>query len=82
MSRNFCVPQRVAVQFIFSANVQCPTGTQTRPPGWPAFFSIPNPTQFSFENHQVAGNLKHLVLLDILGKPEVSGTTRYFGYHP
>ena len=39
-------------------------------------------TRFSFRNHRVAGNLKHRVLPDISGKPEVSGTTRYFGYHP
>ena len=34
------------------------------------------PTRFSFENHRVAGNLKHRVLP---GKPKDSGTTRYFG---
>ena len=52
------------------------------PTRYPVFFSIPDPTRFSFRNHRVAGNPKHRVLLDISGKPEVSGTTRYFGYHP
>ena len=58
---------------------QCPVGTRTRP-ATRYFFSYP--TQFSFGNHRVAGNPKHRVLPDISGKPEVSGTTRYFGYHP
>ena len=42
----------------------------------------PDPTWFSFENHQVAGNLIFQVLPDISGKHEVSGITRtrYFGY--
>ena len=48
---------------------------------YPVFISIPDPTQFSFGNHRVAGNPKHRVLPNISGKPEVSGTTRYFGYH-
>ena len=51
------------------------------PTRYPVFISIPDPTRFSFRN-QVAGNPKHWVLPDISGKPEVSGTTRYFGYHP
>ena len=38
-------------------------------------------TRFSFGNHWVAGNPKHRVLPNISGKPEVSGTTRHFGYH-
>ena len=49
---------------------------------YPVFLSIPDPTRFSFRNHRVAGNPKHRVLPDISGKPEVSGTTRYSGYHP
>ena len=52
------------------------------PTRYPVFLSIPDPTRFSFRNHRVAGNPKHRVLPDISGKPEVSGTTRYFGYHP
>ena len=52
------------------------------PTRYPIFLSIPDPTRFSFRNHRVAGNPKHWVLPDISGKPEVSGTTRYFGYHP
>ena len=52
------------------------------PTRYPVFLSIPDPTRFSFGNHRVAGNPKHRVLPDISGKPEVSGTTRYFGYHP
>ena len=52
------------------------------PTRYPVFISIPDPTRFSFRNHRVAGNPKHRVLPDISGKPEVSGTTRYFGYHP
>ena len=52
------------------------------PTRYPVFLSIPDPTQFSFRNHRVAGNPKHRVLPDISGKPEVSGTTRYSGYHP
>ena len=52
------------------------------PTRYPVFLSIPDPTRFSFRNHRVAGNPKHRVLPDILGKPEVSGTTRYLGYHP
>jgi len=52
------------------------------PTRYPVFRSIPDPTRFSFRNHRVAGNPKHRVLPDISGKPEVSGTTRYFGYHP
>ena len=50
------------------------------PTRYPVFFSIPDPTRFSFENHRVAGNPKYRVLPDISGKPEVSGITRYFGY--
>ena len=52
------------------------------PTRYPVFLSIPDPTRFSFRYHRVAGNPKHRVLPDISGKPEVSGTTRYFGYHP
>ena len=52
------------------------------PTRYPVFLSIPDPTRFSFGNHRVAGNPKHRVLPDISGKPEVLGTTRYFGYHP
>ena len=52
------------------------------PTRYPVFISIPDPTRFSFRNHRVAGNPKHWVLPDISGKPEVSGTTRYSGYHP
>ena len=52
------------------------------PTSYPVFLSIPDPTRFSFGNHRVAGNPKHRVLPDISGKPEVSGTTQYFGYHP
>ena len=51
------------------------------PTRYPVFLSVPDLTQFSFRNHRVAGNPKHRVLPDILCKPEVSGTTRYFGYH-
>ena len=40
---------------------------------YPVFLSIPDPTRFSFGNHQVAGNPKHQVL------PDISGITRYFG---
>ena len=50
------------------------------PTRYPVFFSIPDPTRFSFENHRVAGNPKYRVLPDISGKPEVSGITRCFGY--
>ena len=57
---------------------QCPAGTRTRPATW-HFFRYP--TRFSFGNHRVAGNPKHWVLPDISVKPEVSGITRYFGYH-
>ena len=63
-------------------------GWEPVPSGYPnptwysVFHSIPDPTRFSFENHRVAGNPKHRVLPDISGKPEVSGSTRYFGYHP
>ena len=52
------------------------------PTRYPVFLLIPDPTQFSFRNHRVAGNPKHRVLPDISGKPEVSGTTRHLGYHP
>ena len=52
------------------------------PTRYPVFLSIPDPTRFSFRNHRVAGNQEHRVLPDISGKPEVLGTTRYFGYHP
>ena len=45
------------------------------PTRYPVFLSLPDPTRFSFRNHQVAGNPKHRVLPDISGKPEVSGTT-------
>ena len=51
------------------------------PTRYSVFLSIPDLTRFSFRNHWVAGNPKHQVLPDISGKPEVSGTTRYFGYH-
>ena len=44
--------------------------------------SITDPTRFSFGNHRVAGNPKHRVLPNILGKREVLGTTRYFGNQP
>ena len=50
------------------------------PTRYPVFFAIPDPTRFSFGNHRVAGNPKYRVLLDISGKPEVLGITRYFGY--
>ena len=52
------------------------------PTCYPVFLLIPDPTRFIFGNDRVAGNPKHRVLPDISGKPEVSGTTRYFGYHP
>ena len=35
-----------------------------------SFDTRPDPTRFSFRNHRVAGNRKHRVLPDILGKPE------------
>ena len=62
------------------------------PTRYAVFLSIPDPTRFSFRNHQVAGNPnigyypifrvnpKFRVLPNISGKPKVSGTTRYFGY--
>ena len=50
------------------------------PTRYPVFLSIPDPTRFSFENHQVAGNPKYRVLPGISGKHEVLGITRYFGY--
>ena len=62
-----------------SGGHQCPAGTRTRPATWYLFWY---PTRFSFRNHWVAGNPKHRVLPDISGIPEVSGTTRYSGYHP
>ena len=52
------------------------------PTRYPVFLLIPDPTRFSFRNHRVAGNPKHRVLPNILGKPRLSGTTRYSGYHP
>ena len=61
-----------------SASQQCPAGTRTQP-ATRYFFRYP--TRFSFRNHRVACNPKHRVLPDILGKPEVSGTTGYF-FHP
>ena len=51
------------------------------PTRYPIFLSIPDPTRFSFIKQRVWGNPKHQVLPDISGKPEVLGTTRYFGYH-
>ena len=56
-----------------------PSGYPTR---YPVFLSIPDLTRFSFGNYRVAGNPKHQVLPDISGQPEVSGTTRSFGYYP
>ena len=67
---------------------RCPMGLLAVPSGYPnptrypVFLSIPDPTRFNFRNDRVAGNPKHRVLPDISGKPEVSGTARYFGYHP
>ena len=63
--------------------VQCPV-----PSGYPyptrytVCLSISEPTRLSFGNHRVAGNPKHWVLPNISGKPKLSGTTQYFGYHP
>ena len=50
-------------------NNQCPAGY---PNSFrhPVFLSIPDPTQFSFGNHQVAGNPKHRV------QPDSSAITR------
>ena len=62
------------------ARTPVPSG-YPNPTRYPVFLSIPDPTRLSFKNHRVAGNPKHQVLPDISGKPEVSGTTRYFGYH-
>ena len=58
---------------------ECPAGTRTRPA---TRYFFRSPTRFSFRNHRVAGNPKHRVLPDISGKPKVSGTTRYSGFHP
>ena len=44
------------------------------PTCYPVFFSRPDPTPFSFENHWVAGNPEYQML------PDISGITRYFGY--
>ena len=66
---------------IFNTCTSVPSG-YPNPTRYPVFISIPDPTRFSFRNHRVAGNPKHRVLPDISGKPEVSGTTRYSGYHP
>ena len=52
------------------------------PTRYPVFLSIPDPTWFILGNHRETDNLKHWVLPDISGKPEVSGITRYSGYHP
>ena len=49
------------------------------PTSYQVFLSIADPTWFSFENHQVAGNRKYQVLPDFLGI-KVSGKTRNFGY--
>ena len=54
--------------------MQCPTDTWTKP-ATRYFFLYP--TQFSFENNQVAGNPKYRVLPDVLGKPKISGITWY-----
>ena len=64
-----------------SSSSPVPSG-YPNPTRYPVFLLIPDPTRFSFRNHRVAGNPKHRVLPDISGKPEVSGTTQYFGYHP
>ena len=46
------------------------------PTRYPVFLSIPDPTQFSFENHRVAGNPKYRVL------PDISDISRYFVQYP
>ena len=61
--------------FLSDARWPVPSG-YPNPTRYPVFLSIPDPTQFSFGNHRVAGNPKHRVLPDISGKPEVSGITR------
>ena len=71
-----CPEKKIALKWHWH---QCPAGTRTRP-ATRYFFRYP--TRFSLRKHRVAGNPKHRVLPDILGKPEVSGTTRYSGYHP
>ena len=67
---------------IFYQTPQYVPNRYLNPTRYPASFLVPDPTWFSFENHQVAGNLKFQVLPDISGKQEVSGITRtrYFGY--
>ena len=75
-SRYIHRPQSLAIVFH-----TVPSG-YPNPTRYPVFLSIPDPTRFKFRNHRVAGNPKHRVLPDISGKPEVSGTTRYSGYHP
>ena len=63
-------------------NLEAVPSGYPNPTRYPVFLLIPDPTRFSFRNHRVAGNPKHRLLPDISVKPEVSGTTRYFGYHP
>ena len=71
--RLFDIYHETKLGFAFGTTCdQCPTGTRTRP-ATRYFFSIPDPTRLSFENHRVAGNPKYRVLPDISGKPEVSG---------
>ena len=40
---------------------------------YPTFILIPDPTQFSFENHRILGNLKYWLLSDIAGIPCIWG---------
>ena len=67
------------IEIIGNISGSVPNG-YPNPTRYPVFFSIPDPTRFSFENHRVAGNPKYRVLPDISGKPEVLGITRYFEY--
>ena len=48
--------------------VKGPMGTR-----YPKFILIPDPTQFSFENHRILGNLKYWLLSDIAGIPCIWG---------
>ena len=41
----------------------------------PVFFSIPDPTRFSFNNQLVEGNPKYWVLSNVSDQPKVFGIT-------
>ena len=74
---NIKYPESLGQVNNWSGLLQCPMGTRTRSA---TRYLCRYPTRLIFEDNRVADNLNYWVMPNISGKPEVFGSTQYFGY--